>query len=220
MSTLDPRTKLVLLLLFILLAMLTPNAAALLIECALIVLVILVYGWIKAWRRVMRAVALLVLFLFAFYLWAFDWQIALVGALRLCASISAFFLFFQLTTPEDLGNALAQSGVPYPFVFILITSMQFAPVLSRQARAIFDAQRARGIRLELDVASLGNFTALLAPLLIQAFTLAEQLAEAMEARGFGAPQRTFVREYRLRAWDYCALLCGAGSELAVILLVR
>ncbi len=42
--------------------------------------------------------------------------------------------------------------------------------------------------------------------MIQSFKLADDLAEAMESRGFGAPGRTFLREYRLRLPDYVAII--------------
>jgi energy-coupling factor transport system permease protein len=220
MTALDPRTKLALLLAFMVVVVFTPIASALAIETLPVAVIILALGFGGAWLRVLRAIAPLLLFLAGFYFWAFDWETALAGALRLTGSVSAFFLFFRMTTPEDLGNSLVQSGVPYPFAFILITAMQFAPVLSRQVQDVLDAQRARGIRLELDIASVRNFTALLAPLLIQAFALAEQLAEAMETRGFGSPNRTFAYEYRMRTVDYMTLLGGLGCTLAAIVLVR
>jgi energy-coupling factor transport system permease protein len=39
-------------------------------------------------------------------------------------------------------------------------------------------------------------------LLIQAFKLADELAEAMEARGFGSPGRRFRHEPRFRWMDW------------------
>lgn len=217
MTTLDPRTKAILLLAFIVIVILTSQMPVLAGEMFVLAAAILVLGFAKAWLKVLGALAPLLIFLFVFYVWAMDWETATVGALRLAASVSAFFFFFQLTTPEDFGNSLVQSRVPYSFVFILVTAMQFAPTLSRQVRNTLDAQRSRGMRLEPDIASIPNFTALLAPLLVQAFTLAEQLAEAMESRGFGSPHRTFVREYRLRGLDFGLMLCGAGAVMAALI---
>ena len=53
--------------------------------------------------------------------------------------------------------------------------------------------------------------ALLGPLLIQAFKLADELAEAMEARGFGAPGRRPRAELRFGLKDWLVL---AGSLAA------
>jgi energy-coupling factor transport system permease protein len=147
---------------------------------------------------------------------AFDLFTAVTASLRLVALTSTFFLFFRATAPEDLGNALVKAGLPYAFAFVLSTSLQFVPVISRKAQNVFDAQRSRGIPLEPGLAALRHYPALLAPLLIQAFQLADELAEAMEARGFGRPGRTFMRDYRLRAVDWIVLV-GAAAGLATIM---
>ena len=47
-----------------------------------------------------------------------------------------------------------------------------------------------------------HFVALLMPLLVQSFVLAEQLAMAMESRGFARGRRTFRREYRISLGEY------------------
>jgi energy-coupling factor transport system permease protein len=91
--------------------------------------------------------------------------------------------------------------------------MQFGPVMARRVEAIVDAQRARGL--------LGRGipwnapTTLLGPLLIQSFKLADELAEAMEARGFGAPHRNFLRHYR---WGVADVLLVAASVILCMLL--
>ncbi len=153
---------------------------------------------------------------FAISLWAFDLTTAATAGLRLVTLTSTFFLFFRTTPPEDLGNALVKTGLPYEVAFVLSTSLQFVPVISRKAQNVFDAQRSRGIPLEPGLAALRHYPALLAPLLVQAFQLADELAEAMEARGFGRPGRTFAREYRMRAVDWLVLAAAAIAAGIVI----
>jgi energy-coupling factor transport system permease protein len=53
-------------------------------------------------------------------------------------------------------------------------------------------------------------------LLVQSFQLADELAEAMEARGFGRAGRTFWRDYRLRAQDWLALAVAILGLAAII----
>ena len=57
------------------------------------------------------------------------------------------------------------------------------------------------------------------PLLIQAFKLADELAEAMEARGFGAPDRTFRHEPVLRGVDW-VVVASSAVVLAGVLWLR
>ena len=69
-----------------------------------------------------------------------------------------------------------------------------------------EAQESRGIRLD-GVYLLRNGTALLAPLLADVMRFADDLAEALEARGFGGPTRTPLADYRFRLRDW-ALVFG------------
>jgi len=121
-----------------------------------------------------------------------------------------FFLLFKTTPPEDLSNGLVKWGMPYSFAFVLTVSMQFVQVLARRAANIRDAQRARGIPLEGGLATLSHLPAIVGPLLVQAFKLADELAEAMEARGFGAGGRRFRREPRFRTGDWVLAAVGVA----------
>jgi energy-coupling factor transport system permease protein len=150
-------------------------------------------------------------FIFFIIAWlAFDLLTALVSTLRLLAIGTVFFLFFQTTPPEVLSNALLKMGVPYPFAFVLSASMQFVPVLFRRLGNIRDAQRARGIPLEGGLSLLIHLPALAGPLLIQAFKFADELAEAMEARGFGIPGRRFRHEPRFRWMDWMVVIISVA----------
>ena len=207
--SLDPRTKLVLTVLYAVLIIASGQPEWLLGELGVLALAIVAAGEGRQYLSWLRLVVVMTVAWFAISLLAFDLSTALTASLRLLALTSAFFLFFRTTAPEDLGNALVKAGLPYAFAFVLSTSLQFVPVVSRKAKNIFDAQRSRGIPLEPGLAALRHYPALLAPLLIQAFQLADELAEAMESRGFGRPGRTFMREYRLRGIDWMVLVGGA-----------
>jgi len=149
---------------------------------------------------------------------AFDLVTAILAALRLLTIGTVFFLFFQTTSPEALSNALIKMGAPYPFVFVLTASMQFVHVLIRRVISIRDAQRARGIPVEGGLRAFRYFPALAGPLLIQAFQLADELAEAMEARGFGAPGRRFRYESHLTLLDWAIIIVSIAAAVIVILI--
>lgn len=208
MNSFDPRTKLFLAIAFAVTLTVTTDPAALAVEGVAVVWMTVALRLTRAWLRTLWVLLPMTAFLVVVVYFSFDLETAFAGAVRLIAMTTAFFIFFQTTVPEDLANALVASGVPYVLAFILTASMQFVPVLSRKMQDVMDAQRSRGIRLERDFESLRNYPALFAPLLIQAFTLADQLAEAMEARGFGAARRTFAKEYQLGAFDWIAIAVG------------
>jgi energy-coupling factor transport system permease protein len=158
------------------------------------------------WLHFLRGLGFAALTFFIIAWLAFDLPTAVISALRLLAMGTVFFLFFQTTPPEALSNALLKMGVPYPFAFVLSASMQFVPVLVRRLGNIRDAQRARGIPIEGGLSLLIHLPALAGPLLIQAFKFADELAEAMEARGFGIPGRRFRHEPRFRWMDWTVVV--------------
>jgi energy-coupling factor transport system permease protein len=108
-------------------------------------------------------------------------------------------------------------GMPYVVAFLMSAALNFVPILGRKARNVLDAQRSRGIPLEPGWAALRHYPAFLGPLMIQALQMAEELAEAMEARGFGRPGRTFLKDYRMSEWDWTVLATGVGIWVAVAL---
>jgi energy-coupling factor transport system permease protein len=184
----------------------TSLAASLGILMAMVLLLRLALPWLNFFKGLGFAV---LTFLIIAWL-AFDLLIAVVSALRLLTIGTAFFLFFQTTPPEALSNALLKMGVPYPFAFVLSASLQFVPVLIRRLGNIRDAQRARGIPIEGGLSLLIHLPALAGPLLIQAFKFADELAEAMEARGFGIPGRRFRHEPRFRWKDWMVVIISAA----------
>jgi hypothetical protein len=156
---------------------------------------------------------------------SFDLQTALVLSLRLFNLLTVSFVFFRAMTPEEVGNGLRKMGMPYGFSFILSTAMRYVPLIGRRIRLVMEAQTSRGIDLRPRIRNAANFMALLMPLLVQSFLLAEELAMAMEARGFGLKGRSFRKIYRIRPGEYvlmlvslvfwCCFVGGKGDEHAV-----
>ncbi len=214
---LDPRTKLLLAIFYSVLVMASGNLPWLLVELGALLLLVVVIGEGYAYLRWLRLIVPMALFFGAVTWWSADGKSAVLVGLRLLTLTSTFFAFFCTTTPEDLGNSLIMVGMPYSVAFVFSTSLQFVPVITRKTKNVIDAQRARGISLEPGWSALRHYPAFLGPLLIQAFQLAEELAEAMEARGFGRPGRTFLKEYRLRKKDWLVLAGGLLILIACLL---
>jgi energy-coupling factor transport system permease protein len=163
--------------------------------------------WKDLWRW-LRAVLPMVIFFGGVTAAAFDLSLGVMAGLKLLWLTLVGFLLFVSTAPEDLANALIRSGVPFRAAFVVSAGMQFVPVLARKARAVLEAQQSRGIPIATGWRAIRHYPALALPLLIQSFQLAEELAEAMESRGFGRAGRTFYRETRLGKWDWAVMLAG------------
>jgi energy-coupling factor transport system permease protein len=155
----------------------------------------------RAWWRVMRLLWPTLL-LFAVIVGLSGGPEAAAGAvLRLLALVTASVLFFATTPPEELGDALLANGFSPRLVFLLEGTLRFTPAMADLAREVREAQESRGIRLD-GFYLLRNGSALLTPLLASVMRFADDLAEALEIRGFGGPHRTPLAEYRFRARDW------------------
>ena len=204
----DPRTKLIFSIFYAILVVATRRTSDLALEWGALILLIVSMAQGKPFFRWLRLVVPMSLFFGAITWWSVNLEAGAVATLKLLTLTTVFFTFFSTTLPEDLGNALVEWGMPYTVAFVLSTSLQFVPVISRKAKNVLDAQRTRGIPVEPGWSALRHYPAFFIPLLIQAFQLAEELAEAMESRGFGRPGRTFLKEYRMGYRDWTALGVG------------
>ncbi len=220
MSFLDPRSKLVAAISATILLMAVSQWPGLAVASAILVLTVILLGLGRPWLGLLKGLGFAVLSFFVIAWVAFDLTTGIIAGLRLLAMGTVFFLFFQTTPPEALSNALVKMGIPYPFAFVLTASMQFIPILARRASSIRDAQRARGIPLDSGLRIIRHLPALAGPLLIQAFKLADELAEAMEARGFGAPGRKFRHEPRFRWIDWGVVAASVAAVVVLLIAFR
>ena len=212
-GTLDPRTKLALAIYYAVWIVAIHGLAWLGAAYGALLLFLIALGQTRAYVRWLRLVIPMSLFFGAVVWWSAGREAAVFAALKLLALTSVFFVFFSTTIPEDLANSLVKIGLPHAVAFVLSTGLQFVPMMGRKAKNVLDAQRARGISLEPGWSALRNYPAFLGPILIQAFQFAEELAEAMEARGFGLSGRTFLKDYRVGARDWAVL--GVGLLLLI-----
>lgn len=145
----------------------------------------------------------------------------LAGRLILLAALSA--LLGALISPLELAGALerllgplARLGLPVRRLALIIgIALRFVPQLQQEARAIFKAQRARGISPSGSLwRRAKRLPAILIPLLLNSLRRAERLAEALEARCYSEERpRSSLRSSRLTKVDLLAL--GAALSLAL-----
>ncbi len=111
---------------------------------------------------------------------------------------------------ERLFSPLARVGFPASEMAMMMTiALRFIPTLFEETDRILKAQISRGADFESGgiVRRVRSFIPVLIPLFVLVFQRAENLAVAMEARGYvpGAP-RTRLHPLRWRAADSYALL--------------
>lgn len=103
---------------------------------------------------------------------------------------------------EDLLNPFARFGVPSHIIAMLISiALRFIPDLVEETQRIMKAQESRGVDIKNGKfkEKLMAILSLIIPLIISAFQRAEDLANAMEARGY-SPNKKRTR-YRVLVLD-------------------
>ncbi len=213
MRPLDPRTKLALGILAIAAVFIARRPHTLVTEGIMILIALPFLGNGKALIRSLRLVWTMVALVFVIAYLSFDIQEALLLSLRLLDLLTVSFIFFRMLSPDELGDALKKMGVPHEFAFVLTGGMRYVPLIGQKIRHIMDAQQSRGIDLRPRLKNIPNFMALLMPLLVQSFVLSDELAIAMESRGFSRKGRSSRRGYRLTSREYVLM---AASLILVI----
>lgn len=141
------------------------------------------FGWRVIIAQI-RPMAWLLAIFFAVQLWLNDWQAGLLVITRI-ATIVMFASLITLTTKtSDMLASLERAlrplkplGVNPEKVSLAISMvLRFIPVIATVASEIRDAQRARGLDRSI--------LAMIVPLIIRTLKMADDVADAIEARSF------------------------------------
>lgn len=226
----DPRAKLVTVMIFIIFLFISRHpavlgSAVLLTAAAFILANISVTFYIKG----MRFIAIIVLLTFILHLFmtregtvAVDWGWFTVYsgglieggliALRLFLLIIMASLLTLTTTPVDLTDGMERLMAPlqklrvptHELALMMSIALRFIPTLLGETSKIVKAQMARGANFSQGSLwrRLKALIPILIPLFVQSFKRAEDLATAMEARGYaGGKGRTKFRQLTWKRLD-------------------
>ena len=136
---------------------------------------------------------------------------------RILLLISATFLMTYTTSPiqltdglESLLSPLKKIRVPvHELAMMMCIALRFIPTLIEETDKIISAQKARGADFEAGnlLKRVKALVPILVPLFISAFRRADELATAMECRCYqGGEGRTKMKLLRYRRRDYFAYL--------------
>ena len=158
-------------------------------------------------------------------LWA-----AFFMVLRISFLITCTFLLTYTTSPimltdglERLLGPLKKLRVPvHELSMMMSIALRFIPTLIEETDKIMSAQKARGA--DFDTGNLFQkakaLVPLLVPLFISAFRRADELATAMECRCYhGGEGRTRLRQLRFQGSDIAALILGVAL-VGLVLIFR
>jgi len=241
---LDPRSKLMLIFLFICIVFLANNVWTYLILIAYVgLLVTLSNVPMKYIYLGLRPIFLLIIFTFLLHIfftkdgsviYELGWFKVYEEGLRMAILISIRFILLIImtslltltTTPIELTDAMESLFGPlkkikfpvHELALMMSISLRFIPTLMDETEKIMKAQMARGV--EFSSGSIKSrikaIVPLLIPLFINSFKRAEELATAMEARGYqGGEGRT---KYRQLVWKSMDTVMIIGILLITIVL--
>jgi len=133
-----------------------------------------------------------------------------VGAsLRFVVILVVSVVFVSCTSTEDVSVGLSRLRVPFPVAFVVSTAMRLMPTFVTAARAVVEAQAARGLsaRSRNPLVRFRQLLPVLVPLLMYALRHAGQMSVALEARGFSLHRpRTSYLSPRFTPWDGLVLV--------------
>lgn len=136
--------------------------------------------------------------------------VAARNALRLVA-VTLAFAAYALSVDHD--RLLASAGFARRSALAAVLATRLIPTLERDGAGLAEAVRGRGI----EVSGLRGRGSLVSPLVAGSLERALNLAEAMEARGFGRPGRTRIPRSRWAPADRLAVILGVILVLAAVL---
>lgn len=246
---LDPRTKLVLLIVYIVALFLAGGPVTYgLMLAFLITCIVISRVPAKAFLRGMKPLIFILVFTGILNLFFTDgtkvlfsrWgiTITLEGVLRavymiarILMLIAGTFLLTYTTSPialtdglESLLNPLKKIKVPvHELSMMMCIALRFIPTLIEETDKIMSAQKARGADFETGnlFKRVKALVPILVPLFISAFRRADELATAMECRCYhGGTGRTKMKLLRYKRRDLLAYIIGVVLLGAVITLIQ
>lgn len=134
---------------------------------------------------------------------------------RLGAVATASLMLLRSFNPSRFLDAASSRGSTLGAAYLVVSTLDAAPRLRRQAGAILEAQRARGLRVGgSPVGRLRALVPLTLPLVLGTLSEVDERAMALEVRGFGGGEaRTPLDPPKAGRLDHVARW---GTVLAVV----
>lgn len=134
------------------------------------------------------------------------------AAVKIVGMIVSGLVFLGTTKTEEIVLGLIRLRVPFRAAFAFSLAIRMVPTIIGTAVSVTEAQRSRGLDTERGgpLARLATYVPLLVPIFLHTLRNTDQLAKALESRGFGARrERTSLLEIGFHARDVAALSVGA-----------
>ncbi len=244
--SLDPRSKIIITLLYIVMLFAAGSPIALLVGAAFLLLSFLVSHipltlMLKGLKPIIPIVVftaiLNLFFIKGETIWSF-WvlsiskegiQTSIFMVVRIVCLIAGTSLLTYTTSPIALTDAIERLLSPlkkikapvHELAMMMTIALRFIPTLIEETDKIMSAQKARGADIESGgiVRRSKALVPILVPLFVSAFRRAEELALAMECRCYrGGEGRTRLRQLHARVRDFIGVAISAAAIGLVVII--
>ncbi len=245
----DPRAKILLMVVYVVTLFLAKSAVAYLLLLAMTgALIALTRIPLKFYLRGLKPLLFIMLFtavlnvlysngepLFSFWIFTVSLEgifNALFMVLRIVMMVLTMSVLTYTTSPLLLTGGLERLLLPlsyfkvpvHDFAMMMTIALRFIPTLLEETEKIMNAQKARGADFETGslIRRAKALIPILIPLFISAFRRAEELAVAMECRCYEGDSKARTRfvEYRFAMRDYFAALFCVLLLVTILFLNR
>jgi energy-coupling factor transport system permease protein len=215
---LDPRTKILWVLMLTFAVFMTNNKAVILGIFAFVILTIFLAKLpLKSVWNSSKAfiIGLTIAYIILFSLLLWDWKKGIIdGAIfsvKFLIIIISTIVFSMTTSPRSLISAMVKMKIPYEIAFMLTIAIRFVPVITRELNMVMDAQKARAHKIKMSLihpAEMAkSFIPILIPTLLLLFKKAFDLSISIESRAFRTnAKRTYPPGIKLKAVDYMSII--------------
>ncbi len=237
LETLDPRVKLLMLLVISTISVLARSLSMLLILLAVTLLLLFVGGadMKDAFGRLSGMIKLILTLFIVQCIFTRSgspllevkgFTLITAGGFSMAALVTLRLFIILLSAvliltgdSRDYLLALNQWHLPYEISFMVMAALRFVPILREEAQDVLCAVQMRGTKVKKT--SLMNkmrvYTGILMPVVSGAIRRSEQMSVAMEARAFRArPTRTSMRRLVMKRGDWLYLAVFAVVIAAVV----
>ncbi|MCF6335770.1 MAG: energy-coupling factor transporter transmembrane protein EcfT [Spirochaetales bacterium] len=230
---LDPRTKLIIMLMSFTVAVMFMN----IIILALLMLLVIIYGGIGRvlgnLKRIRMVLIMITLFSLAIWTIARDssdkvFIFSLEGlfygimiALKTNTMIIAGMVFLSSTKIEEISEGLVKFKIPYRGAFAFATAIRLVPMIVATSYTIIQAQKSRGLDLDSGnlLQKIKKYLPLMIPTIISVIRSTNIFSMALESKGFGYSSKRTNYLFLILKWkDYFMLGFGILLLTAAILL--
>ncbi|MDR1589977.1 MAG: energy-coupling factor transporter transmembrane protein EcfT [Oscillospiraceae bacterium] len=211
--TLDPRAKLLVLVLINIFIITSPDIQTEIVGVALVALTLLAMGAIKSFFKAILMYAGMLVVLSLCALFPDNPISAIIAMIMVCFRKIAPTLFFAggliaTTKVGELVSAMQKVRIPKPIVITFAVTLRFFPTAREEFASIKDAMRLRGIGLtagNILTRPLTVMECVLVPMMMRCATIAEELSAAAVTRGIeAAGKRGSVTVLKMRPPDWIA----------------